>query len=437
MQERLTIRSFAGIENVSVDIARITALIGPQASGKSVTAKLLYFFRNVWQQLFYSSDIDFSVDSRKEAVKDQFRRYFPPETWGGAVFVVEYEIGEHKILIRRAPSRGKPSDGLILYLPQFLDDLFKKMEGFINESTKKTSAQNFGYRRYEAWRRLEPELASFLGTSYFSSQLFVPAGRAFFSNIENNVFSFIARSEKKLDPFLAEFGEYFSIIKSPSYRRQGKKEFSTDLGQGLLGGSLVVEKDREYVQTKDGRSLPLGNLSSGQQEALPLLLMIEGFGDDEFFFGRGTEKSRHASYIEEPEAHLFPDFQRKVTEKIVEHALSKGGAQSLFMTTHSPYVLATLNNLLLAGRIGNARSREKRDALAAVVPQSQWLQRKQLSVYALSSDGCRSVMDDQSGLIDADYLDSVSTKIATTFESLLEIEFPSGRMMTSHVLNND
>jgi len=183
MQERLTIRSFAGIENVSIDIARITALIGPQASGKSVTAKLLYFFRNVWQQLFYSNDIDFSVDSRKEAVKDQFRRYFPPETWGGSVFVVEYEVGGHKILIRRAPSRGKPSDGLILYLPQFLDELFEKMEEFISDSTKKAPAQNFGYRRYEAWRRLEPELASVLGASSFRSQSFFTAGRAFFSNI--------------------------------------------------------------------------------------------------------------------------------------------------------------------------------------------------------------------------------------------------------------
>lgn len=437
MQERLTIRSFAGIDNVSIDIARITALIGPQASGKSITAKLLYFFRSVWQQLFFTSDAEFGADSRKDAVKDQFRRYFPPETWGSSVFVVEYEIGEHKILIRRAPSRGKPSDGLILYLPAFVDGLFEKMEGFVSEAASKTPSHNIGLRRYEAWRRIEPELSAILGQNYFSSQLFIPAGRAFFSNVENNVFSFIARSEKKLDPFLAEFGEYFSLVKSQGYRRQVKREFSTALGQGLLGGTLVIEKDKEYVQTKDGRSLPLGNLSSGQQEALPLLLMIEGFGDDDVFFGRGNERSRHASYIEEPEAHLFPDFQRKVTEKIVEHALLKDGAQGLFVTTHSPYVLATLNNLLLAGRIGSARSREKRDAVSAIVPQSQWVQRKQISVFAFSADGCCSLMDDESGLIDADYLDSVSTKIASTFESLLEIEFPHSKEITSNVLEND
>src|SRR5688572_27750618 len=144
MHERLTIRSFAGIDSISIDIARITALIGPQASGKSVTAKLLYFFRSVWHQLFYAIDAE-SADARKEAVKDQFRRYFPPETWGSSVFVVEYEIGDQKILIRRAPSRGKPSDGLILYLPGFVDGLFEKLEETVSKGASRSPAYDIRY----------------------------------------------------------------------------------------------------------------------------------------------------------------------------------------------------------------------------------------------------------------------------------------------------
>lgn len=428
--ERITIRAFAGVEAASIDVARVTALIGPQASGKSITAKLLYFFRGIWQSLYYSFDSDLDADSRKEYVKDQFRKYFPPETWGKEVFTVQYEFGETKVLLRRAPSRGKPSDGLILYLPSFADDLFEKLSEFTAEAVEKARTHDLGYRRYEAWRRLEPELKLALHGHYFSSQLFVPAGRAFFSNIENNVFSFISRSEKKLDPFLTEFGEYFSYVKSGGLRRSNKKEFATPLAEGLLGGALVIDKEKEFVRTRDGRSLPLSNLSSGQQEALPLLLMLEG-NDEEFPLGRGSQEHRHASYIEEPEAHLFPDFQKKVSERIAEYAFSKNGAQSVFITTHSPYVLSTFNNLLLAGSLGLTANRAQQKRISEIVPQSRWLAAGSVAAYSFNEKGCQSIIDEKSGLIDAEYLDSVSTSIASTFESLLEVAFPGSEVISS------
>lgn len=429
--ERLTIRAFAGIELISIDVGKITALIGPQASGKSITAKLLYFFRGMWQSLYYYVDGDLDPDVRKEIVKNQFRKYFPPETWGKKVFSVQYEFGEHKVLIRRAPSRGKPSDGLILYLPGFIDDLFQKLKEYTLESTSKAKAAGLSYSRYEAWRRLENDLKAAVGAEYyFSSQLFVPAGRAFFSNVENNVFSFISRSEKKLDPFLIEFGEYFSFTKSGGFRIvSGKKEFSTPLFQGLLGGSLIIDKDKELVKTEDGRSLPLANLSSGQQEALPLLMMLESF-DDDLNMNRGDANHRHASYIEEPEAHLFPDFQKKVTEKIVEYALAPRGAQSVFITTHSPYVLSTLNVLLLAGKLGGSRRKGMQKQIGDIVPQSQWLPASAVAAYAFSKAGCVSILDENSGLIDADYLDSVSTAISIAFDSLLEIQYPNTEVVS-------
>lgn len=427
--ERITIKGFAGLDSVCIDLARITALIGPQASGKSVTAKLLYFFRNIWRDLFFSLEIDKDVDSRKDAVKQTFKRYFPAETWGTAMFVLQYEIGGHKISLRRAPSRGKPSDGLILTLPVFSDELFSKLNDYVREVSAKTSPTPF-LARYEVWSRIEKDIEVCLGGNYFKSQVFVPAGRAFFSNIENNVFSFISRSEKKLDPFLTEFGEYFSYVKSGGYRRRSaKKEFSTPLAQGLLGGSLMVEDEKEFVKTEDGRLIPLSNLSSGQQEALPLLMMLEMLGDDAGL-GRGNDKEKHASYIEEPEAHLFPDFQRRITERIAQYAMDKNGAQSVFITTHSPYVLSTINNLLLAGRLGKAASKNRQKKISELVPIYCWLPPGSVAAYSFSKEGCKSIMDEESGLIDAEYLDSVSTSIGKVFDGLLSIEYPGSEVVS-------
>ncbi|MEP0760932.1 AAA family ATPase [Coleofasciculus sp. FACHB-T130] len=52
MAEKLIIRNFAGIKELEIEVKRINILIGPQASGKSVCAKLLFYFKNfVWEIL--------------------------------------------------------------------------------------------------------------------------------------------------------------------------------------------------------------------------------------------------------------------------------------------------------------------------------------------------------------------------------------------------
>ena len=44
--ERLVITNFLDIEHADIEIKSFNVLIGPQASGKSVIAKLLWFFKS-------------------------------------------------------------------------------------------------------------------------------------------------------------------------------------------------------------------------------------------------------------------------------------------------------------------------------------------------------------------------------------------------------
>ena len=44
--ETIYIENFAGIKKMDFDFKSINILIGPQGSGKSVTVKLMYFFKN-------------------------------------------------------------------------------------------------------------------------------------------------------------------------------------------------------------------------------------------------------------------------------------------------------------------------------------------------------------------------------------------------------
>lgn len=49
--ERLLASNFAGLKSVELEIRPVTGFVGPQASGKSVLAKLLYSFREIASRL--------------------------------------------------------------------------------------------------------------------------------------------------------------------------------------------------------------------------------------------------------------------------------------------------------------------------------------------------------------------------------------------------
>jgi len=74
----LRINGFLGLSNVNIELDGLTVLIGEQASGKSVIARLIYFFTE------YFADFDEislpknehkkTYDSRK---KSEFNKIFP------------------------------------------------------------------------------------------------------------------------------------------------------------------------------------------------------------------------------------------------------------------------------------------------------------------------------------------------------------------------
>jgi hypothetical protein len=191
------------------------------------------------------------------------------------------------------------------------------------------------------------------------------------------------------------------------------------LTEELFGGKIRVERDKEYLETPDGRRIPFSALSSGQQELLPLLVILGWVRP-----GRTQKDSdRRLIYIEEPEAHLFPSAQSILIAGLAGLVGSSRDKIDMILTTHSPYVLAKINNLIKAGTLG------KRETIAnrvnSVVPKRAWLQPGSVSGYAIVDRKLCSIVDDD-GLLNADYLDDVSGDIAREFSTLLEIEVSNG-----------
>ena len=88
--------------------------------------------------------------------------------------------------------------------------------------------------------------------------------------------------------------------------------------------------------------------------------------------------------------------------------------------THSPYILTSLNNLLLAGEIG--KNSNKKDVVHNIISKEYWLTAGQVGAYAIEEGKVKYIIDEDN-LINAEYLDSISEDIVAEFSQLLDIHY--------------
>jgi hypothetical protein len=94
----------------------------------------------------------------------------------------------------------------------------------------------------------------------------------------------------------------------------------------------------------------------------------------------------------------------------------------MLVTTHSPYVLSKLNNLLKAGSLGSRLSKSKRSKLTGIIDRSAWLSPVSTSAYAIHDRRTWNILGED-GLIDGDYLDSISSELSDEFSAMLDLEY--------------
>lgn len=384
--ESLEIESFLEIKSIKIDINEITTLIGPQASGKSIIAKLLYFFRKYVADLF--RNVVPSEEGRPAFNKRKIDELF--EIFGGAkeqvgTFRLCYRSGSIEVSVMKEGKDKTPK----IRLSKELTSLFTKSKNdykrFIEELDRSDVDEDFfSSRDFFDYSRSTRERMTFFRA--IPSTLFIPASRAFFSVIRDEVFTLLT-AQGTLDPLMAQFGRIYSVSKRhfdrdmPSSRhRPSTKQVSQDALGSIIGGKYFRKASKDYIETEWG-IVELPNSSSGQQEALPLVLSLLEYPS--------AFRANDLVIIEEPEAHLFPRAQKEIMH-LIAHSAVQNKSKVLF-TTHSPYMIACLNNEL-------ARNR----AL-------------EVSAYYLCDGGASSIVDEEDGLVDMQALDAVSEEIASDF----------------------
>jgi predicted ATPase len=98
MTERLIVKNFLCLEDIDIEVKDFLILIGPQAAGKSLCAKLLYFFRTIFEEiiLYHMKSAFGKLNSFYTILSDKFEFFFPKSYWSEQEFYIEYCRGRQK-----------------------------------------------------------------------------------------------------------------------------------------------------------------------------------------------------------------------------------------------------------------------------------------------------------------------------------------------------
>ena len=184
----------------------------------------------------------------------------------------------------------------------------------------------------------------------------------------------------------------------------------------IVGGEIVFGSDGGgegplALRLSDGRSLPLESASSLSRAVAGLSLYINHF-----------VTPNDVLVIDELEMNAHPEAQMGLVELI---AMLVNRGVRIVVTTHSPYVVDHLNNLMEAARVPS----ERREPLAAkfqLGTPTAFISPEKVACHAFEEERpggsvvVRDVLDRTSGLIDWSTFSRVSERMSNLYNEVLK-----------------
>ena len=395
MNERFIVKSFGPVKDLDVIFKKVTLFIGDQGTGKSCVAKLFSMFK--WTEKVLSQK------KYKLSYFEQYNRF-------------------QKMLCK-----------------------YHRIESFVNESS---------------YIKFEGDLYDFLYENGnfsvidknheikgISKVMYVPAERSIVS---------VAENKSKLLKELPDSSETFS-----DEFVNAKKFFQNGYNLPFEGLRFEYDSlnDAGWIHGVDYK-VRLINASSGIQSSLPMCIVSEylssKISDKEEVKLSKEEKDklekrvaeimqneeysdsikdmmiRQLSYanrynqfiniVEEPELNLFPRSQMEVLFSLISNNAS-AEENMLVFTTHSPYSLAIINTMIMGAKAYANATEEQRGQIEAILPVKYQINENEIAAYRLSSSDecyCQSVINEKTGLVSKNELDSASDDIMRVFNSLYQ-----------------
>lgn len=415
--QKLRIRNFGpitqGYPDAFFDINRFTVLIGEQGSGKSTVAKVYSTFLWLEKDIFRNDGAarDFGIDEFRNLCRNQgIDDYFTDKTeleYSGNICNFHVSSGRFGIEVKGG-SYVRPK---IMYIPSernlltvlenadriqklpFMLRLLQKeyhnalmasggkvmklpLDGFMIQFNRGTNTTriiqgNTSLNILHASSGLQSVVPLSVVTNYLAAEIRKPHSEymATFSNFD------IDRIKNRIN----ELVNY----DRPVYER-------------LVD---VLERNYAYGNTKGVPSEDRFYIEQAMQKFINLCL---------------------ATVVEEPEQNLFPASQARILEDLIRTTNTKK-ENSLFITTHSPYVLSYITLAAKAFEL-SAKGLDKKE-IEKIIPCSSWLDGGSCSVYQLEGGRISRLSSYGKGLPSDDNMLNNSLGTANDkFDELLDLE---------------
>lgn len=136
------------------------------------------------------------------------------------------------------------------------------------------------------------------------------------------------------------------------------------------------------------------------------------------FYNQLTKPNSISFILEEPEQNLYPSTQVELLKDIVK-ACNGAHPSTALITTHSPYTLTIINNLIYASKVGDMNP----EAVSKIIPRDMWLLSEDVSAYYVAKGTVTCIIDEDIQEIKAELIDEVSQSINEQYELLSNIEY--------------
>ncbi|MBF0610091.1 MAG: ATP-binding protein [Magnetococcales bacterium] len=402
---RIEIHELGPLTNVELTLKDFMVFIGPQASGKSTLSRVIHYFYSlpdaihrfvaspIWNENRFPASLDLSglkEDLKKIWSDCVYENGRVRLNWTGNVFI-EFNL-----------------DGVI-FSYEFLKVIREHHDNI--KLALQLSKNLKGWNQYEAVNKKYLEFIRKLSAK--NEVINIPTDRA---NIVGLAFP--------KDLSLGEL-EFFELINQ--IRKEGGKKESKDLpgqlveilAQRILRGTLLprfmgdlfsfVANDK-VTNSPIEKVIPLARASSGQKDAAWLVEVIK----DSIL----RQNQNTALIVEEPEGHLFPEGQKTMAELLGLFFNSYGN--QVVMTTHSPYMISALNNLIYAKDVGEGQSNK---AAEKIINPHLWIDGSRVGAYLLKDGHAQCVIDPDLGLMDVGPIHKVMDEIDDENDRLFDLEY--------------
>jgi predicted ATPase len=410
--ERLTIDNFLSIKHFDWEIEDFNVLTGGMASGKSICVKLVHFVEQILHKNIYFASITKDALTKENFynnVSAQFDSVFHSRNqqadFRNTRIAYTFTFSKKNMVFDLNANWNERAQKLE-WQSDYIDMRIDNWRGFLGERNTPDAAQNARVQIHENIAH------DFLG-NFPIAAMFIPASRAI-AAITNN-------TSDISDPYLSDF-----IRDWKSFVLEFNDVSEKDTNKILHVKEIFINKDPKNqektisFELADGRKITSLELSSGQQELLYLLLLIKDLPRTEFYYGEST-----SVFIEEPCAHLFPQEQKEAVEYFAKifRELKDGNGNKVrfFITTHSPYILNSVNNILKKGSLLEKYSNKKDEINSEVkIPH---LFSQETSAYFIDGNGIgKNIFDKKEKYIYDDKIAEISFSIDEDARRLSELK---------------